>query len=170
MEYRMLGWPADGPTLELDYREFSYAGKFVMSGTGKLVARDEGVTVGATAFDEDRTDSSVLRIRYVTVRRDRQGEGIGTTLLERTRAAARERGYDAVEIAVNNPFAYEAAYRAGFGYTGTSTGIAELVLTAPAPDADRYAEGLRAFADRDLELSGDEAAFIERKLDAAPPR
>jgi GNAT superfamily N-acetyltransferase len=175
MEYRLLGWPADGPTLDLDHREFSYAGKFVMSSTGKLVARapatgdDRGEIVGATAFDEDRTDDSVLRIRYVTVREGRQGDGVGTTLLQRTRDAAIDRGYEAVRIAVNNPFAYEAAYRAGFGYTGEETGIAELVLRAPSPDADRYHEGLRAFRDRDLDLSETGRAFIAEKLTAAPP-
>ena len=45
MEYVLLGWPPDGPTLRLDHRRFAYAGKFVMSTTGKAVVRraeDEG--------------------------------------------------------------------------------------------------------------------------------
>lgn len=170
MEYRLLGWPSDGPTLELDYREFRYAGKFVVSSTGKLVAEDDGTVVGATTFDEDRTDASILRIRYVTVRDDRRGEGVGTDLLDQTRAAARDRGYETVRIAVNNPFAYEAAYRAGFGFTGDSTGIAELVLDAPRPDTDRYHEGLSTFANRDVDISTEEQRFIERKLDDGPPQ
>ena len=169
MEYRLLGWPADGPTLDLDHRQFRYAGKFVMSSTGKLVAEDGDTIVGATAFDEDRTDPTVLRIRYVTVSEDRRGNGIGTELLARTRDAALDRGYDTVRIAVNNPFAYEAAYRAGFGFTGESTGIAELVLDAPRPTADRYRDGLEAFTTRDLDISAVEQRFIERQLEAGPP-
>ena len=47
MEFEILGDEADGPTLELDYREFAYAGKFVMSSTGKSVARADGDVVGA---------------------------------------------------------------------------------------------------------------------------
>ena len=85
----MLGWPPDGPTLRLDYRRFSYAGKFVMSNTGKAVVRDPGETsdreyddavLAAVAFNDDRTDSSTLWLRYVTVRNDRRGEGLGPQL------------------------------------------------------------------------------------------
>ena len=48
MEYVVLGWPSDGPTLRLDYRQFAYAGKFVMSNTGKAVAYE-----GAPASERD---------------------------------------------------------------------------------------------------------------------
>ena len=186
MDVTLLGWPAEGPTLRLDYREFSYAGKFVMSNTGKAVVHDpepapdrenDGFDRGflaAVAFNEDRTDPSVLWLRYVTVRRDRRGEGIGPRLCRFVADRASDRGYDRLRIAVNNPFAYEALYRSGFVYTGERTGIAELVLerpaTEPAPDRSEraYRSGLDEYRGRDL--SGDEEAFLERKRGREPPR
>jgi GNAT superfamily N-acetyltransferase len=97
---------------------------------------DEGYVdvLGAASFDPDRTEPAVLRIRYVTVRRDRRGERLGSRLLAFVAATAAERGFDRVRIAVNNPFAYEAAARAGFAWTGAETGLAELVCEAPAGD------------------------------------
>ncbi|WP_436925803.1 GNAT family N-acetyltransferase [Halosimplex amylolyticum] len=217
MEYVLLGWPADGPTVTLDYREFSYAGKFVMSSTGKAVVRDpaerasgaegEGnpdeptgppVTedgdaaadvVAAAAFNEDRTDSGTCWIRYITVRQDRRGEGIGPRLAAFVADRARDRGYDRARIAVNNPFAYQALYRAGFRFTGEETGVAELVLdrpldgtdgdsdaTAAHPDRSRatYQAGLDVYRERDDDpdapaLSEDERAFLDEKRGTDPP-
>jgi len=168
MDFAVLGWPAAGETLSLDHERFAYAGKFVMSGTGKAVARAGGDVVAAVAFDPDRTDGEVLKLRYVTVREDRQGEGIGPRLLRFIAARASERGFERVVIAVNNPFAYQAAYRAGFGYTGDRTGIAELELARPTPDrAGRYRDGLAAFRERDL---GEPAAsFLAAKAGSDPP-
>jgi len=169
VEYELLGWPEGGPTLRLDHERFAYAGKFVMSATGKAVARDRGEIVAAAAFDADRTDGDRLRIRYVTVRRDRRGEGIGPRLLRFVRERAVERGYVTVAIAVNNPFAYEAAAKAGFAYTGTGTGIAELRCVWPGPDrANRYAEGLATFRDRDLS-EAEESFLGAREDDPSPP-
>lgn len=169
MEFALLGWPSDGPTLHLDYEAFAYAGKFVMSSTGKAVAREEDV-VGAVAFDEDRTDPDCLQLRYVTVRRDRRGEGIGPRLLRFTAERARERRYGSVEIAANNPFAYEACYRAGFVFTGDQTGLAELVLRY-RPDADpeagNYQDGLDRYRERDL--SPEEESFLSGRRGQAPP-
>jgi GNAT superfamily N-acetyltransferase len=168
MEYELLGWPPDGPTLELDYRRFSYAGKFVMSSTGKSVAREDGSIVAAVAFNEDRTDADTLWLRYVTVREDRRGEGIGPKLLAFTRALAGERGYDSVRIAVNNPFAFEAGYRAGFGFTGETTGLAELVLAWPSErSTQRYRAGLDRYRERDL--SPEEEQFLDEHTGATPP-
>lgn len=166
MEYELLGWAEDGPTLRLDYEQFSYAGKFVMSSTGKAVARDEGV-VAAAAFDEDRTDAGTLRIRYVTVARDRQGEGIGPLLLRFVRERAVQRGYDRLVIAVNNPIAYEAASKAGFAFTGEETGVAELVLAWPGERSTQYVEGLSIFEKRDLPEP--QRAAIDSLDDTPPP-
>ena len=47
MEFALLGWPEDGHSLRLDYREFAYAGKFVMTSTGKAVVGDAGVVAAA---------------------------------------------------------------------------------------------------------------------------
>jgi len=181
MERVVLGWPPDGPTLRLDYHRFSYAGKFVMSNTGKAVVRKEreatdgeydDAVLAAVAFNEDRTDPSTLWLRYVTVRRDRRGEGLGPRLCGLVVDRAADRGYERVRIAVNNPFAYEALYRAGFGFTGEETGLAELVLQRPADgpasrSVETYQAGLDRFRER--ELSDAETSFLERKRGSEPP-
>ncbi|WP_231185041.1 GNAT family N-acetyltransferase [Haladaptatus sp. DYF46] len=180
MEYAVLGWPDDGPKLRLDYERFSYAGKFVMSNTGKAVARasrpeerpsvdfgDESV-VAATAFNVDRTDDGTVWIRYVTVHADRRGEGIGSELARFTTERVHDRGFSRVKIAVNNPYAYQALYRAGFGFTGEETGLAELVLKHPKPDEERYQDGLNHYRERDL--SPGEEAFLATKENERPPR
>ncbi|WP_135534210.1 GNAT family N-acetyltransferase [Halostella pelagica] len=167
MDAELLGWPLDGPTLRLDHERFSYAGKFVMSNTGKAVIREGDDIVAAAAFNEDRTDDGALWIRYITARNDRRGEGLGPHLAEFVAERASERGYERVRIAVNNPFAFEALYKAGFGYTGETTGIAELVLERPGDrSGERYRAGLTEFRGRE-NLSDAERAFL---ADAeAPP-
>ena len=199
MEFALLGWPDAGPTLRLDFREFSYAGKFVMSNTGKAVARDPGAqrpappridadverpepgsdddpfdrdVVAAAAFNADRTDPGVLWIRYITTRHDRRGEGIGARLAAFVAEHAERRGFRRCRIAVNNPFAYHALYKAGFVFTGRETGLAELVLERPGQrDAATYQCGLDTFrTDEERDLSDDEHAFLDRLADAeAPP-
>jgi GNAT superfamily N-acetyltransferase len=161
----VLGWhptspDETGPTIRLDWRRFSYAGKFVMSNTGKAVLREgrsengevDQSIIAAVAFNEDRTDPTTLWLRYITVREDRRGEGLGPVLCETVAERAEARGYGRVRIAVNNPFAYEALYKAGFGFTGRETGLAELVLERPSPSSvdrtRRYCEGLDRFRDR----------------------
>ena len=172
MEFQVLGWPPDGPKLRLDHERFSYAGKFVMTNTGKAVARErvdgDERLVGAVAFNEDRTDAGTLWLRYITVRLDRRGEGIGPRLARFATERARERGYETVQIAVNNPFAYEALYRAGFGYTGERTGMAELVLAFPTErDESAYQAGLDEYRERDL--SDAEEAFLDERTGSTPP-
>ncbi|MFC7027765.1 GNAT family N-acetyltransferase [Halomicroarcula sp. GCM10025324] len=167
MEFALLGWSEDGHRLRLDHERFAYAGKFVMTSTGKAVVGDDG-PVAAAAFDADRTDPETLCIRYVTVRRDRQGEGIGSELLRFVRERALERGYERVTIGVNNPFSYQAAYRAGFCYTGTEQGLGELELEWPGDrNRDRYQDGLDVFRGRDL--SPEEESFLHAKTGVAPP-
>ena len=229
VELVVLGGPGDGPTLRLHHERFAYAGKFVMSGTGKAIARsgsddsveadrgdpgnggaeegdgsaelaadgdvqnaDDGYdddVLAAVAFDRDRTDGGVLRIRYVTVRRDRRGEGLGPRLLDHVaeRALDGAPGSDGgiddpadagrwpgdaareVRIAVNNPFAYEAAFKAGFGYTGERTGLAELTCARPGDRSpERYRRGLSAFGERES-LEPSERAFLAERLEAGPP-
>lgn len=159
MECRTLGWPDDEPTVRLDYRVFSYAGKFVMTGTGKAVISDERAEetypidlpalpstvdpdvfdrsiLAAIAFSPDRRDPDTLWLRYVTVRRDWRGEGLAPQLVEHVLRGAVDRGFDRASIAVNNSFAYEALYKVGFAFTGRTTGLAELVLERPIGSAD----------------------------------
>lgn len=191
MEFALLGWPDEGPTLRLDYRTFSYAGKFVMSTTGKAVVRDSSVTDtdptpstdspsavdpsvfesnvrAAIAFNEDRTDPGVLWFRYVTVHREFRGSGLAPQLASFVADHAEERGYRRLRIAVNNPFAYHAMYKVGFAYTGRETGLAELVLERPGErDRPTYQCGLDVFRERDL--SDDERQFLAAKEGAEPP-
>jgi GNAT superfamily N-acetyltransferase len=177
MEYAVCGWPADEPTLRLDYHDFAYAGKFVMSHTGKAVIRNSqeatdgkwnDEVIAAVAFNEDRTDADTLWLRYITVRADRRGEGIGPRLATFTSERALARGYERLRIAVNNPFAYEALYKAGFGYTGRETGLAELVLERPSDRSQAtYRAGLDIYRERDL--TEDEEEFLASRIDAGPP-
>lgn len=172
METSLLGWPPDGPKLELDHRTFSYAGKFVMTNTGKAVVHENGEIRAVAAFNADRTDPTCLWVRYITTHIEHRGEGIGTRLLGFVLDCAHERGYDRVRIAVNNPFAYEACYRVGFGYTGRETGLAELVLETPRDGSKtgvrkRYQQGLDVFRERESNES--EGAFLDRKRGAEPP-
>jgi len=181
MEFVLLGWPPDGPTLRLDYRRFAYAGKFVLGSTGKAIVREgtdpdgeyDDHVLAAASFSPDRTDDDCLCIRYVSVRDDRQGDGLGARLLAFVAARAAGR-YDRVRIAVNNPAAYVAAYRAGFAFTGRETGLVELVCERPAErpapsDADAYRDGLALYRDGDLALYPDDAARLEAKYEAGPP-
>ena len=168
MEYEVLGWPEEGPTLRLDYRQFSYAGKFVLSNSGKAVARADGKLVGAVAFNENSTAPETMWLRYVTVRKDRRGEGIGARLARFTTARILAADYERATVAVNNPFAYHALYKAGFGFIGEETGLAELVL---ATDADRsraaYQAGLDVYRTRDL--SEAEESFLAAHRGVDPP-
>jgi GNAT superfamily N-acetyltransferase len=170
MELEIRGYASDGPTLDLDHRVFPYAGKFVMSRTGKSVATENGHIVGAVAFSEDHADSDAVRLRYVTVREDRRGEGIGPRLLRFTAEQLLDR-YERVLIAVNNPIAYQACYRAGFVFTGEETGVAELLLSYD-PSVERssetYSAGFGLFEGRDLPEH--QRAVLDRHDGSEPPQ
>ena len=166
----VLGWPGENPSLALDHERFAYAGKFVGGRAGIAVAEEAGETVAAVSFDPDRTDDRTLRLRYITVRADRRGERIGPRLCAAVARRALSRGYDRVAVAVNNPFAFVACYRAGFGATGETTGLAERVLRVPDP-TDRapepYRAGLAAFAERDLPETAQ--SYVADRRDGDPP-
>jgi len=83
-------------------------------------------------------------------------------LLRYTAELLQDDRYDTVVIAVNNPVAYRACYRAGFIYSGQEAGIAELVLQYdPAGDRNeqQYRAGLSVFEERDL--PPDQQAVLE---------
>ncbi len=109
----------------------------------------------------------------MTVRKDRRGEGLGPKLCRFVAGRAGDRGHERLSIAVNNPFAYEALYRAGFAFTGRETGLAELVLSRPTDGiaADRSTETYQAGLDRyrEREPSSDERDFLDRTRGTAPP-
>lgn len=164
MEYEFHGWPEDSPTIILPHEEFGYAGKFRTPETGKAVAEREGSIVAAACFNEDR-GSPAARVRYITVRRDVRGEGIGPLLADYLAERVLER-YPAVRVSVNNPYAYEAMYKAGFGWTGEDVGLRELVLERPLDSMENYGEGLRFYLGEDL--SEAEESFVHRKLERGP--
>lgn len=169
MEYELLGLEATGPTVSLDHEQFAYAGKFVMSSTGKTVVRADGELVGAVAFSEDYSDPTAVRLRYVTVREDRRGAGIGPSVLRFTAEQLRD-SYDDILIAANNPIAYEACYRAGFEFTGEETGIAEVLCSyqpESEPDRSTYQAGFDIFRDRELPSAHE--SIIERYGSSSPP-
>jgi GNAT superfamily N-acetyltransferase len=159
-------------TLELDENEFAYAGKFRVPG-GKAVTRSEdGSIVAALSFSPDRAEDEAVRVRYITVRSDLRGEGVGSDLLEHAADCLLGR-YEAVRISVNNPFSYGAARKAGFVWTGEETGLAELVMEKTRPlDGDEAAErhegALRLLRERDL--SDDEEEYLREKLDELKKR
>jgi len=168
MEYELLGSESTGPTLSLDHEQFAYAGKFVMSSTGKTVVREDGELIGAVAFSDDHARDRTVRLRYVTVREDRRGEGVGPRLLRFTSDRLSET-YEEVLIASNNPIAYQACYRAGFVYTGEQTGIAEVLLRYQPTDRETqpYREGLAVFQNR--ELPAEHERILDDHADSEPP-
>lgn len=169
MEVRIEGDPDGGPPIELDHARFSYAGKFVMSSYGKALGVSDGDVLGAIAFNRDRTDPETVWFRYLTVRADRRGEGIGARLAGTAADRLLGAGATEIRIAVNNPFAFEACYKAGFGYIGEETGLAELVLVRPDGRAtERYRAGLRVFGARNG-LSDREKEFLDARIDTDPP-
>lgn len=146
------------------------AGEEVSESGSEDVAEVDGRPVlAAASFDEDRAVPDALRIRYVTVREDHRGEGIGPELLAFVVERASARGYERVRIGVNNPIAYRACYRAGFGFADEESGMGELVLEAPSADrsVERYRDGLERFADRDLPER--QRRVLERHRDGEPP-
>lgn len=177
VEFRLAGWPADEPTLDLDHRQFAYAGKFVTAKTGKAIvveaAPPEGQRPGqdvlaAASFSPDRVREEQLWIRYVDVRADRRGDGIGAHLARFVVGRANDRGFEPVTIAVNNPYAYSALHKAGFGFTGEEAGLAELILsTAAERSPTRYQAGLERFQNRDLPAEVNE--FLDTKIAEPPP-
>ncbi len=154
-EFEFLG----GRRLLLSHEDFSYAGKFRLP-TKKAVARaPEGDVVAALSYDEDRCRDAA-RIRYLTVHRDHQRNGIARDLVEFTSEGLLE-SYPAVRISVNNPYAYESVRRAGFGYTGESGPQDEVVMERPATGAS-YEEGLKKLLTADTPDT--QRRYIERKL------
>lgn len=189
MEYAVIATPDDALGLRLDWARFSYAGKFVMTNTGKAVAVEASVledpewppdpqdaqaagVVGAVSFNRDRTDPDTAWLRYVTVRDTVRGQEIAPRLCAMTVDWLHdEMNVSRVRIAVNNPYAFEALYKAGFGWTGEETGLRERVLEFPPPSrqdvAGQYRGGLRSYLETDV--TPEERAFIGSRLSRGPP-
>lgn len=166
VEFR--GSPAGGPAVSLDHTEFRYAGKFQMTTTGKALLIDSNSCIAITAFSTDRSCDNRIWLRYVSVHDDYQARGVGPRFLRTTTTTLLDQ-VKSIRIAVNNPFAYVAAYKAGFVYTGEQTGIAELLLDHPGiRTTESYLAGLEVFRDAD-HLSSVEQSYLEEKHAGAPP-
>lgn len=139
-----------------------------MTTTGKALLFDANTCIGITAFSFDRTCETRIWLRYVSVHDDYQGRGIGPRFLRTTAVELLDEG-ESIRIAVNNPFAYQAAYKAGFVFTGEQTGIAELILEHPGIRSNEmYLEGLNTFQDAS-HLSPREQSYATEKHTEAPP-
>ena len=57
MEFALLGWAEADPTLRLDYRRFSYAGKFVTGGTGVAVIRGDAAARASETADTNTSSN-----------------------------------------------------------------------------------------------------------------
>jgi len=186
VEYAIRGSVDGGPPVELSHEQFAYAGKFGTARTGTTLLRTDGdasttdepatepnITdaepdgsspriLAAACFNRDHAAPETARIRYVTVRRDRRGEGLGTALLAVT-GRELSRRHDRVAIAVNNPVAYRACYKAGFAFIGEETGMSELRLVYEGDrSVERYEAGLDRFRERDL--PADQRAVLDRSF------
>jgi GNAT superfamily N-acetyltransferase len=187
MEYAVVSTPDDALGMRLDWTRFAYAGKFVMPSTGKAVAAADGIledptwppdprdadapgVLAAVSFNRDRNDPHSAWLRFVTVRDDQRGQGVGPRLCAMTADwLLTEFDVGCVRIAVNNAFAFVALHKAGFGWTGETTGLRERVLERPAPaaGASRFQSGLRGYLDADA--TDAERAFVESRLARGPP-
>jgi GNAT superfamily N-acetyltransferase len=163
------GTPEGGPPVDLDHNKFRYAGKFNMTTTGKALLFDREECGGVISFSTDRSCNNRIWVRYISVRDDYQASGIGPRFLRTTVTELLDHA-QTIRIAVNNPFAYVAAYKAGFVFTGKQTGIAELLLEHPGTlTIDVYRTGLELFRDAD-HLSAVERSFVEEKFtEPLPP-
>ena len=166
MDFEIVGYPGDEVSLDLSHEDFSYAGKFGVSDTGKSVLREDDEIVGAVAFDRDRTDDDVVKLRCIEVKAGMRGEGRGSKLARFTTSRLLGEGVEKVKISVNNPYSYHAMYKAGFEYTGEKRGLRDFVLEYPAYDSEGYGEGLKKFLEID-DLSEEERGFVEERLDIA---
>lgn len=161
-----MGYPGEDVSIDLSHEDFSYAGKFGVGDTGKSVAREDGEILGVVAFDRDRTDGDVMKIRCIEVKAGRRGEGIGSKLARFTTSRLLGEGVDRVEIAVNNPYSFHAMYKAGFRYTGNRSGLREFVMSYPGYDTAGYGEGMQEFLEID-DISEEERDFVEQRLEIA---
>tara|TARA_Y100000996_G_scaffold398933_1_gene367464 strand:- start:3216 stop:3755 length:540 start_codon:yes stop_codon:yes gene_type:complete len=162
IRYSTLGDIEGGPSVFLERDKFSYAGKFVGKGTGKILAKNGEKIIAALSFSGDRNDKEVIWIRYVVVEKNLRGRGIGPKLLSYAVESFVGR-VRLVKIATNNIFAYRALYKSGFEYTGKKTGILELVLECPrAQTQERYLEGIEIF--RSVKsLTDEEVEFVSKE-------
>ena len=84
----------------------------------ELVAEDGGRIVGHILFSPVHAPFRALALAPVAVAPDRQGEGIGSALIEAGHAIAREQGWEAIFVVGEHEyyrrFGYDPALAAGF--------------------------------------------------------
>jgi hypothetical protein len=168
----------EAPPLELPAAQFAYAGQYRMRRYGKAVLthRPDRPTqaaeiIAAVTTDRHRRHRDRLVVRRVDVRRDARGQGWGPALLQAVLPAAAAADFHTAQINVNNPFAYIAVSKAGFVWTGRTTGLAELIMIRPTdrpctPTHGRFIAGLSLYRRR-LSPAGRRLIARYRRRDAA---
>ncbi len=138
----------EATSIVLPQEEFAYAGQYRMQRYGKAVLTRRpdlptaaAAIIAALTTDRHRVHHDRLVVRTIDVRRAERGNGWGPLLLRSVLPAVATAGYTTVQINVNNPFAYIAACKAGFGWTGRTTGLAELMMTRPTDRPSTWSRG-----------------------------
>ncbi|MFW6448772.1 MAG: GNAT family N-acetyltransferase [Halobacteriota archaeon] len=166
--FRVSSRPGEPDALTLSHERFPFAGRFGRRRTGTALLEVADEPVAAVAFSPDRADAKRYRVRYWAVRRDRQGEGLGRTLIDAFAGWAL--GGPAAEVAVGaeSPHAAVALDREGYGPTDERGPRGEVVFVKPAPDAGPGLEtALEALLE--LPLTDSQRRYIRERRSAGRP-
>ena len=128
---RRLRWLV--PTNELSDEDLVYLTDVDHKRHEALVALDGDRLVGVARYVRDTRDRESAEVAVVVVD-DRQGQGIGTELLDRLTQRARENGilrYTAL-VSEDNDIVVNALERAGAERTGASEGEIEFAIDVPS--------------------------------------
>lgn len=164
-EFRITSRPGEADDLVLDHETMPYAGKFGRRRPGTAVLCLEGTVVAALAFSPNRRDPGRCMIRYLSVARDHQREGLAGELVASFVDWATGAGYRSARITVLNPFAVGALADAGFGYAGASGPGGGVVMAYPAGADPAIDAALARLAEGDLD--GPQRRYVQRHLDGA---
>ncbi len=155
--------PGEDDVLTVSHETFPFAGKFGRRATGTAIGLRGDEIVAALSFSPDRTDETCCRIRFLAVRRDRQREGLATTLVREFTAWALSEGYETVRISIDSPFAAVAVARAGFVFTGDTAPRGEVVFRYPGNGELTLEAALRCLLERPLSV--EQEHFIRARLE-----
>jgi RimJ/RimL family protein N-acetyltransferase len=142
------------PTNELSDEDLVYLTEVDHTRHEALVALDEDRLVGVARYVRDPRDRHSAEVAVVVVDA-RQGEGIGTALLDRLTERARENGiarYTAL-VSEDNDIVIDALERAGAERTGSTEGEIEFAIDVPSEGlGERLRTALRSIAAALLKL------------------
>lgn len=117
----------------------------------ELVAEERGHILGHILFSPVRAPFPALALGPVAVARDRQGQGIGSALIEAGHERARQQAHDAIFVlgdpAYYQRFGYDLALAAGFDSPYAGPHFMVLALAGDLPSRDGEICYARPFAD-----------------------